>query len=85
MNELTLTQLAGAVGLAYTLWQISGSRAQQAAELAELRTKVSALEAHRADTDRAWARVEANVNNIATLLGRLEERLEALSQKIDAR
>lgn len=79
MNELTLTQLATVAGLAYTLWQFSGARAGQAAELAELRTRVQALE----NQAQAWRRVERNVSDIMTALARLEERLTALDAKID--
>ena len=82
MNELTLTQLATVVGLGYTLWQISGSRAQQAAELAEMRTKLAHLEQNVANSERAWSRTEEKLNNIATLLGRLEERIESLSSRL---
>jgi len=85
MNELTITQLTGIVGIAYSLWQISGARASHAAEIAELRTKVSALESGAGDTARTLTRIEENVTQISTTLARLEERLTALDQKIERR
>jgi len=82
MTELTLTQLGTLAGLIYTLWQFTNAKAQQVAEVAELKARLNTLENQAKAQDAVIMRIEQNVNKLVTAVARLEERLTALDQKL---
>jgi len=84
MNELTLTQLGTLAGLMYTLWQFANAKAQQVAEIADLKARLGALENQAKAQDAVIMRIERSVNSLVTTMARLEERLTALDEKLSA-
>lgn len=82
MSELTLTQLATLAGLVFTLWQFTNAKAKQYAEITELKTRLTQLEAQAKSQDAVIIRIEQNVNKLVTAVARLEERITALDEKL---
>jgi len=83
MTELTITQISGIVAILYTFYQLSQAKASQASTIADLRARLGAVETQLGNSDRAWARVEHRLNDLATAIARLEERISAVDAKID--
>tara|TARA_Y100000114_G_C11751380_1_gene324489 strand:- start:132 stop:383 length:252 start_codon:yes stop_codon:yes gene_type:complete len=82
MNELTLTQIGALIGILYTFYQMSQAKAAHVATVATLKTRIDTLENQMRSQDQVIVRIEHKVNQLCTVMARLEERISALDAKL---
>lgn len=82
MNELTLTQIGALLGIIYTFYQMSQAKAEHVAHVATLKTRIDSLETQMRSQDQVIVRIEHKVNQLCTVMARLEERISALDAKL---